>query len=174
MKKLFLVWMLLAFFGVSQVHAQKWLKVLGKAAESVLNQAASGSSSAAGGSVTCTLPDFSVKLESCKRYGTNVVMEVVFSNNSNRDMSIDTSGKTTVIDNNGESCWLDGNSSPIVGEDTWGQFSAITFLKDVPVKGKLVIRKVPENATSFRIVKMEFGNNYYIQFRNIPIANGNE
>ena len=173
MKKLFLVWMLLAFFGVSQIHAQKWLKVLGKAAETVLNQAASGSTSAAGGSVTCTLPNFSVKLQSCKRYGTNVVLEVIFSNNSNKDMDISTYGKTTVVDNNGESCWLDGNSSPIVGENTWGQFESITFLKDVPVKGKLIIRKVSEEATSFNIIKMEFGNNSYIQFRNIPITNGN-
>ena len=173
MKKLFFIWMLLAFIGVSQVHAQKWLKVLGKAAENVLNQATSSSSSAAGGSVTCTLPNFSVKLQSCKRYGTNVQLEVIFTNNSNEDMSIDTSGKTTVIDNNGESCWLDGDSSPIVGSDTWGQFSSITFLKDVPVKGELIIRNVPETATSFKIVKMEF-DNYYIKFRNLPITEGNQ
>ena len=191
MKKAILFAMLFSLLSVQQIHAQKWLKTLGKAANTVLNDAAKSdqkstqkttaspiksSGNTNMDNFSCTYPDLNATFKSCVRQGNQVIVTVVFKNTGKFDLEMyPFKNDDAIYDDDGDKYELDVDDSKCGGE-RWTPSYLMKYPVGVPVKAQFVIKNVPASVTNFNLVKIGFHKRYaatnifYLEFRNLPIA----
>ncbi len=85
MKKSIIFALLLSLLSVQQIHAQKWLKKLGKVAETVLTNDQKTTNKASG-----SIPGCTVKYTSCVANGNDVHINFVITNTTSSDVQMPT------------------------------------------------------------------------------------
>lgn len=115
--------------------------------------------------ITCGLPLLQFDYKSCKRNGTDVVVEGVFTNIATKDLEIAVSGTPTVYDPSGDSYKTAGS----IGDAKWEEWSnRLTIPKELSKRCTLTIKNVPTSITQFSYIKLpfEYGNTtYYVEIR---------
>lgn len=191
MKKAILFAMLFSLLSVQQIHAQKWLKTLGKAANTVLNDAAKSEQKSAQKTTalpikssgttnmdnfSCTYPDMKATFKSCVRQGDKVIITIVFNNEGKADLEVCPNyNNDAIFDADGDSYRLDVDGSKCCGEP-WSSAYNKKFPVGVPVKATFAIKNVPASVTKMSLVKIgchkryEGSNFFYLEFHNLPIS----
>ena len=83
MKKSIIFVLLLSLLSVQQIHAQKWLKKLGKVAENVLANDQKTTNKASG-----SIPGCTVKYTSCVANGNDVHINFVITNTTSSELKM--------------------------------------------------------------------------------------
>ena len=83
MKKSIIFALLLSLLSVQQIHAQKWLKKLGKVAENVLANDQKTTNKASG-----SIPGCTVKYTSCVANGNDVHINFVITNTTSSELKM--------------------------------------------------------------------------------------
>ena len=91
MKKSIIFVLLLSLLSVQQIHAQKWLKKLGKVAETVLTN--DQKTNKASGSI----PGCTVKYTSCVANGNDVHINFVITNTTSSELKMHFNALMTVL-----------------------------------------------------------------------------
>ena len=135
MKKSIIFVLLLSLLSVQQIHAQKWLKKLGKVAETVLTN--DQKTNKASGSI----PGCTVKYTSCVANGNDVHINFVITNTTSSELKM----HFNAFDDG--SCAFDSKNVKhqmhfYLGGEKLGNYSDKMLPSNVPVKGIMVIEDV--------------------------------
>ena len=136
MKKSIIFALLLSLLSVQQIHAQKWLKKLGKVAENVLANDQKTTSKASG-----SIPGCTVKYTSCVANGNDVHINFVITNTTSSELKM----HFNAFDDG--SCAFDSKNVKhqmhfYLGGEKLGNYSDKMLPSNVPVKGIMVIEDV--------------------------------
>lgn len=136
MKKSIIFALLLSLLSVQQIHAQKWLKKLGKVAETVLTNDQKTTNKASG-----SIPGCTVKYTSCVANGNDVHINFVITNTTSSELKM----YFNAFDDG--SCAFDSKNVKhtmhfYLGGDKLGHYSDKMLPPNVPVKGIMVIEDV--------------------------------
>lgn len=115
--------------------------------------------------VTCTLPTAYIAYKGLTRVGNNVVLSFTFTNNSQNEINgYDFSSSLNISDFSS-----DGDSYKAKFSNSDTSNTLINFPSEIPVKCTLTLLNVPQNVTSFSLIRLEFLKNYKIEFKNISL-----
>ena len=136
MKKSIIFALLLSLLSVQQIHAQKWLKKLGKVAENVLANDQKTINKASG-----SIPGCTVKYTSCVANGNDVHINFVITNTTSSDVHI----LFNFYDDG--SCAFDSKNAKhkthfYIGGKKLDHYNSYALPSNVPVKGIMVIEDV--------------------------------
>lgn len=122
MKKVLLFLMAMFAFGLQNVSAQDGIKI-------VTNH-----------------PDFNIKVKRCAASGKTVVIDMVFTNNSDNDVDMSIgigNGWTVIHDDQGNEYKFDGITLKIANKQPQGHWVDFTLIAGVPTNVKWTISNVP-------------------------------
>lgn len=136
MKKAILFALLLSLVSVQQIHAQKWLKTLGKVATNVLTNDQKTTTK-----TSSTIPGCNVKLTSCVANGNDVHINFVITNTTSSELKMHFNS----FDDG--SCAFDSKNVKhkmhfYLGGKKQGVYAEYPLPSNVPVKGIMVVEEV--------------------------------
>ncbi len=155
MKKILLILMVIFAFGIQNVSAQDGIKI-------VTNH-----------------PDFDIKVKRCVASGKTVVIDMVFTNNSENDVDMSIgigNGWTVIHDDQGNEYKYNGITLKIANKAPEGHWVDFTLIAGVPTNVKWTITNVPVSVE--QIARMLFMtrcgalslNDTKTMIRDIPIS----
>ena len=142
MKKLILLAVLLASVGVQQVSAQKWLKTLGKVANTVLTDDQKKTDTKTTTTVASgKIPGCTIKYTSCAANGNNVHINFVITNTTTSELKLYLNPGSEM------SCAYDSKNVKHevkfgLGGKELGFYEEKVLPSNVPVKGMLIVKDV--------------------------------
>lgn len=141
MKKLILLAVLFAGLGVQQVSAQKWLKTLGKVANTVLTDDQKKTDTKTTVAASGKIPGCTIKYTSCAANGNNVHINFVITNTTTSELKLYLNPGSEM------SCAYDSKNAKHevkfgLGGKELGFYEERVLPSNVPVKGMLIVKDV--------------------------------